>query len=907
MIQGAWAQNFDVWDGVSYSKPTHVFYYWKGLYSYPEVHVYTAAEMAWVMKYFINVYFSCPCNHGHLSQRNNHANYILHADFDMTAAEWIPLGWGEDDRFIYDGESFNGNGHTIRIKISEGSHNYQGLFYEIAEGSKVENLHVEGTIKCNTRFVGGIAGVNCGTISNCWVSADVSSTWTGAGQTKIGGIVGENNGGTIEYCCMTGTVSNKDDAVGGIAGSNYWSGKIKHCTFYGNLDIAEGMWNDNKWAGDENNAGEENLYDTFNQGEYDAAEGKDVYRDALLHPYSVTVNTDGQGAVTADYQRTYPGNTVTLSVTSGTVASVTITDADGNNIALQGQASDGSNYWFTMPKKDVTAKVVFYDDNWATSGTGAENDPYIISTAEQWDRFAYNVGLGHSFSGQFLKLAADISVSSMAGRYYRNTDVSNRFSGTFDGDGHTLTFTASGQTEKFIAPFRCVGGNATIRNLKTAGSISSNNMYATGLIASIESGSTAAVENCRSSMAITNSGSGELTLSGLVGRLEDASLTISGCVFDGSLAGRGTTGNAGFVSWTAPNSNVTIVDCLFAPADISTSTDLCATIARKDDNASAVVNITNCYYTQALGTEQGTQSVAYSTIPAGLGDPVRDYGMVKAYNNGILSDGTYYGTPATITLADNADNSTTISNANGYAANVTLSGRTLYKDGAWNTLCLPFEVSDFTGTIFADAEVMTLGNSEACNTGFDSSTGTLNLEFVQADEIEPGVAYIVRWTKPDGYDDNPSSFDITSPVFSGVTIENEDPADHAIESGDGSVQFLGTYSPVSIYTDEKTNLYLGAGNTLYYPTTEGFQVNACRAYFQLKQGLTAGDPNAAVRAFVLNFGDETSGIVDAEANSSLFTLHSSLNEWYTLDGRKLDGKPTQRGIYIDNGKKVVIK
>ena len=84
-------------------------------------------------------------------------------------------------------------------------------------------------------------------------------------------------------------------------------------------------------------------------------------------------------------------------------------------------------------------------------------------------------------------------------------------------------------------------------------------------------------------------------------------------------------------------------------------------------------------------------------------------------------------------------------------------------------------------------------------------------------------------------------------------------------------------------------------------------MNACRAYFQLKQGLTAGDPNAAVRAFVLNFGDETSGIVDAEANSSLFTLHSSLNEWYTLDGRKLDGKPTQRGIYIDNGKKVVIK
>ena len=29
--------------------------------------------------------------------------------------------------------------------------------------------------------------------------------------------------------------------------------------------------------------------------------------------------------------------------------------------------------------------------------------------------------------------------------------------------------------------------------------------------------------------------------------------------------------------------------------------------------------------------------------------------------------------------------------------------------------------------------------------------------------------------------------------------------------------------------------------------------------------------------------------------------------WYTLDGRKLDGKPTQKGLYINNGRKTVIK
>ena len=123
---------------------------------------------------------------------------------------------------------------------------------------------------------------------------------------------------------------------------------------------------------------------------------------------------------------------------------------------------------------------------------------------------------------------------------------------------------------------------------------------------------------------------------------------------------------------------------------------------------------------------------------------------------------------------------------------------------------------------------------------------------------------------------------------------------------------MGCYSPVSIYTADKTNLYLGDGNTLYYPTATGFKVNACRGYFQLK-GLTAGEPSnsnqASIRAFKLNFGDDdnATGIVSAEANSSLFTIPSSLSDWYTIHGVKLDGKPTRSGIYIHNGVKVVIK
>lgn len=63
---------------------------------------------------------------------------------------------------------------------------------------------------------------------------------------------------------------------------------------------------------------------------------------------------------------------------------------------------------------------------------------------------------------------------------------------------------------------------------------------------------------------------------------------------------------------------------------------------------------------------------------------------------------------------------------------------------------------------------------------------------------------------------------------------------------------------------------------------------------------------APARGFQMVFDDAT-GIYSAEANSSFFTLHSSLSEWYTLDGRRLAGKPTVKGLYINNGRKVVIK
>ena len=62
-------------------------------------------------------------------------------------------------------------------------------------------------------------------------------------------------------------------------------------------------------------------------------------------------------------------------------------------------------------------------------------------------------------------------------------------------------------------------------------------------------------------------------------------------------------------------------------------------------------------------------------------------------------------------LNDDSSNNHILSPNYGKAPAVFLSGRTLYKDGSWNTLCLPFNITDFTGTILENATVKELSSA----------------------------------------------------------------------------------------------------------------------------------------------------------------------------------------------------
>ena len=232
-------------------------------------------------------------------------------------------------------------------------------------------------------------------------------------------------------------------------------------------------------------------------------------------------------------------------------------------------------------------------------------------------------------------------------------------------------------------------------------------------------------------------------------------------------------------------------------------------------------------------------------------------------------------------LADAADNTDAIAKCNGATGlDITLQGRTLYKDDAWNTLCLPFDLT-IAGSTLDGADVRALDNADLTN-------DVLTLNFTRegaVSKIEAGKPYIIKWKEGEN---------LVSPVFTGVTVKS---GLTDFESSDGKVNFKGTYAPLSWTEETPSILFVGAKNTLYWPL-DNAHLNAFRAYVELADG-------AHAREFVMNFdGEETTGII---SNTDRTDYTDKADAWYSLDGRKLNSQPTQKGMYIKNGQKVVVK
>lgn len=224
-----------------------------------------------------------------------------------------------------------------------------------------------------------------------------------------------------------------------------------------------------------------------------------------------------------------------------------------------------------------------------------------------------------------------------------------------------------------------------------------------------------------------------------------------------------------------------------------------------------------------------------------------------------------------IALNENSDdNSATISEYNGKPCNVTLARSIV--PGSYNTLSLPFDVDNvlLKEKFGEDVEL-----AELSGTHMDNET--LYFDFAPAEAIEAGKPYLIY-----------VSADVESPItFNAVTVkEGTQPVTTSL------ADFIPVFDVTSLGKGNENILFLGANNTLYYPSTSSGAMKGFRAYFEVK-----GEAQGA-KAMVM-------------MDNSLTGVKTILNEnlqneqVYDLQGRMVT-RPA-KGLYIVNGKKVIIK
>lgn len=210
-------------------------------------------------------------------------------------------------------------------------------------------------------------------------------------------------------------------------------------------------------------------------------------------------------------------------------------------------------------------------------------------------------------------------------------------------------------------------------------------------------------------------------------------------------------------------------------------------------------------------------------------------------------------------------------------AYVTLK-RTFYHDNAWNTLCLPFDVdANKVATAFADAEIREIDLSKC--------TGN-TIQFVPATEIKAGVPYIIKWNE------NVAEAKPFEETFDGVMLVAE-PKPVKVNN---DITFTGFYKMTAASELGGASVAaIGAGNKLF-KVTEG-KMKGFRAAFVLPSGAEATKYKVVIDGTATGIEDL---VVDGvKANGRVYNL----NGQYV--GNSLNG--LQPGLYIQNGKKIVVK
>ncbi len=451
----------------------------------------------------------------------------------------------------------------------------------------------------------------------------------------------------------------------------------------------------------------------------------------------------------------------------------------------------------------------------------------------------------------------------------------------------------------------------------------------------------------------------DYTIEGLVGNdAADVSLAFAPMVYDftsWNAASEGTqyaTGTAKVVSFDATNHKTTIEVLSNTSTNAYVSAEEAAafvgkryTVASTDLDAAGRLQLTDATNNTAINVWVATQFasgvkygednklVVQNDVADGIQVVLANQAALSANYKITLNAGDLkvINLTETLNLANNKDNNDAIEAADGTTVNVTFDARELKRE-TWSIMVLPFEttVTEVSSKLgYAVVNIV----DKATYTGND-----LRLK-LHMGKIEANQPFLVKYYKDntpavlfdaDGataynaaHTDQVSAGDVqysaidfstldlagraevttTAPFTAAIApvVFNAKEIVYVEEAKDedprGNI-FYGVYAPTDVYgheyaTTTKDGVIKRLGK---FDESDPFTIVPTNGYFKMA--------DAEARIFIEEPDGSTTVIKGINADGEAIVDNEG---WYTLNGVKLQGAPTQKGIYINNGKKIVVK
>ena len=832
---------------------------------------------------------------------------------------------------------------------------YGGIVGSALGSSRVENCLAINAVIPDVGHRGAIAGYNVGSLSNnyylnCNVAGTVNATGVGCDAADVPGNDGAVSIHTITFNDGTSTST---DATKVINATNYYKKGLSVTLAGKQSDSYSYTVNGEGIAGN-----------TFTMPASNVVIGTAV-------PYTVTVSNVTGGSVVATPGGGKAGDVISLAVTPNAgyiLNGISAEDASHNAVVVNGGEWYGNNMAsFSMPGANVMVTPSFTDDltvgslsvNLPQSGIKSITIPAGVQSFKVYD----DGGATGSFSAycnETLTLTApDGCKLQLTGTM--NGGLDSRLS-VFDGTSTSATpllqDKACDRDGMFLIETNIGIINSTDKYMTIQFSNNSSIVAGTGVNLNV----TVVMANTKRAITITNAANGSVESNVTTAKM-DETITLTATPATGHALGalsvQDIYSNEVPVTWnvfenmatfTMPGTAVTVT-----PIFVSTS-PLCINIPRKNtitatipagvttvkvyddggegggsDNSagnysnncsgSLTLNAPTGYVLQLLGyirTEMSFDALTVFDNNAASGTKLLD-GVRSTIVSGNKTDiPTVFSTGQSMTLYFESDGQTnyagldlTVTPVPALSENIGITdaaslqgkdarfSRTFTADVA-STVCLPFTMTSITGGTAYEFTAMNKSGDDWIATMAAVTSTVAGKPYLFKASADGAVSF--SGTVSNGFDGT-----------AGTSSANY--------NGDGSWTFRGTYTKLTYGTDLDGAVYGFAAQSYstnsinpgdFVKAETGAYIPPFRCYLtynapssarSLTRGADIELPSRIIVRLVGSNGQTTAiGTMDTKTGEVVFG-----DEWFTLDGRRIEGQPTQKGVYIQNGKKIIVK